>query len=197
MHFKQNNKVAQLFFFFSLQSKTLPSELPLRFPTFKSVASEEEQEWCAPLSPKSHFYSIYIHKGGRCCLPGFLQAAMHISFVLERCRLINVCNDKHPSISFNTGVQFLPQKEHLICVPEQDENVSRPALPHSDIKAFLRTVYQRRCTEIGQILVVARCSETTTYFHWTICKPRDHSHPPRAAPGSNLALNNLLNTFAS
>lgn len=96
---------------FFLQSKTWPPELPLRFCTFKSGASEEQREWCAPLSSKSHFYSIYIQNRGFCSPPGILQAAMHISFVLWRHWLISVCNDKDPSISSHTDVQFILQKD--------------------------------------------------------------------------------------
>lgn len=104
----KNNEVAKLFF---LQSKTWPAELPLRFSTFQSVASVEQPEWCAPLSPKSHFYSIYMQRGRLWSLPGILQAAMHFSFVLGRHWLISIYTDRDPSISSNADVHFILQRD--------------------------------------------------------------------------------------
>lgn len=208
---KKNNEVALLFL---LQSKTWPAELPLRFSTFKSVASEEQREWCAPLSPKSHFYSIYIQKGGLCSLPGILQTAMHISFVLGRHWLISVCNDKEPSTSSNTDVQFILQRnscfvfrirmrkssiQHCCTVTQrlfwQLYNAVGPnAFPYRSRRTEIRPVLARESQ--NKVEVVAKCSETTTYFHVAAWKPRVLSYPRRAAPGFNLTLNNQLNTFA-
>lgn len=139
---------------------------------------------------------------------------MYNSFVLGRHWLISVCNDKDPSISSNTDVQFILQRDSCF--------VLRIRMRKSSIQRC-RTVTQRlfwqlhyavepnalpyrsRGTEIRQVLaiesrnkeeVVAKCSETTTYFHVTIWKPRDLSYPRGAAPGFNFASNNQLNTFA-
>lgn len=200
--------------FFSLQSKKWPAELPLRFSTFKSGASEEQREWCAPLSPKSHFYSIYILKGGLCSLPGILQAAMHISFVLGRHWLISVCSDKDPSISSHTDVQFILKRDSCFvfrigmrkssiqhcCTLTQRlfwqlyYPVGPNAFPHPSCRTEIRPVLAKESRNKDEL--VAKRSETTSYFLVATWKPRDLAYPRRAAPGFNFVSNNQLNTVA-
>lgn len=95
-------------------------------------------------------------RGRLWCLPGVLQAAMNISFVVGRPWLIVFTTTETPVFPSTWCSSYSP-KGQLLCAPGQDGKPFCPAPLHSYTKAFHNCIiqwgpnalpYWSRCTEI-------------------------------------------------
>lgn len=138
----------------------------------------------------NHTFIAFICRGGRLwSLPGILQAAMHISFVLGRHRLISMYNHRDPSISSNANVHFTLQRyscfvfrirmrkssvQHCFTVTQR---LFTTVLCSGAERASTLEPLHRICLVLAResrnkAEDMAKCSETGTYFTATVCKAK-------------------------